>query len=98
MLINCPTFLLNFKKIKMSNKQGYILGFSSAILYTLIFYQFDSYYYISAFFVFLIAVLSIPTIIAGLISIFLKGKKFGKIFGITCIIIHLISGIGNSYI
>jgi uncharacterized membrane protein HdeD (DUF308 family) len=82
----------------MSNKQGFILGFSSAIIYTLILFDFNSYYYISGFFAYLIGALIVPSLIAGIISIFSKGKNFGKTFGMTCVIFYLIIGIGSSVI
>lgn len=82
----------------MSNIQGFILGLSSAIIYTLIIYDFNSNYYISGFFGSLIGVLLIPSLIAGLISIFSKGKNFGKTFGVTCVIFYIIIGIGGSVV
>jgi len=81
----------------MSNKLGYILGFSSAIIYTIIIYGIN-FNYILDFVAYLLGALVIPAIIAGLISLFSKGKNFGKVFGITCIILYVLSGIGNSMI
>jgi membrane-bound metal-dependent hydrolase YbcI (DUF457 family) len=81
----------------MSNKLGYILGLSSAIIYTIVIYGFDLNYILD-FVASLLGALLFPAIIAGLISIFSKGKNFGKVFGITCIILHLLAGFGNSAI
>jgi hypothetical protein len=79
----------------MSNKLGYILGFASAFIYTLVVNGInfnDIIYFVGS----LLGALTIPAVIAVLISIFLKGKNFGKVFGITCLILHLLAGYGNN--
>ena len=78
----------------MTNKTGYILGFISAIIYVILLYGIDTNYLLD-FLAYFLGALLIPAIIAGLISLFSK-NNFGKIFGITCIIIHILSGLGNS--
>ncbi|PKQ46872.1 hypothetical protein [Confluentibacter flavum] len=77
----------------MTNKTGYILGIISALIYVLVIYGIDTNHLLD-FLVYLLGALLIPLIIAGFISLFSK-NNFGKIFGITCIIIHLLSGIGG---
>ncbi len=81
----------------MSNKLGYILGFSSAFIYTIISNGIN-FYYFSDFLASFIGPLLIPAGITGLISIFLKDNNSGKVFGITCITIYILAGIGNSII
>ncbi len=78
----------------MTNKTGYILGLISAIVYVLAIYGIDTNHILD-FFACLFGVLLIPTVIAGLISLFSK-NNFGKIFGITCLIICMLSGLGSS--
>ncbi|MEL0457290.1 hypothetical protein WJN01_13710 [Flavobacteriaceae bacterium SZ-1-7] len=78
----------------MTNKTGYILGLISAIIYVLVLYGIDTNHILD-FFAYLLGALLIPAIIAGLISLFSK-NNFGKIFGFTCIIIHILSGLGGS--
>ncbi|AUS06896.1 hypothetical protein [Pseudotamlana carrageenivorans] len=78
----------------MTNKTGYILGLISAIIYVIIIYGFSTNR-LSDFLASLLGALLIPAIVAGLISLFSK-NNFGKIFAITCVIIHVISGLGNS--
>ncbi|WP_193700398.1 hypothetical protein [Tenacibaculum piscium] len=75
----------------MTNKKGIILGIVSAILYVLLSNGFGS---LTNFFIDIIAASIIPLIISGLITIFRK-NNFGKIFGISSIVIQILSLIGN---
>ena len=81
----------------MTNKTGYIIGIVSALIYTLLHNNFNTNYLLNSLPQILgafIGALSVPAIISGIIFIFAK-KDFGKIFGITCIIVHIFSAFGN---
>lgn len=78
----------------MSNKTGYIIGFLCTIVYTIIQYGIN-FNRLLDFFAYLLGTLLFPAIIAGLITLFSKKKNFGKVFGITCIIVCIVAGMGN---
>jgi len=77
----------------MDNKQGYMLGVFSGIIYTFVANK-DSFEIIG-FIAQLIGVLLIPLIISYFIVLFSKSKKFGKVFGITTLIVISIGLLGN---
>lgn len=77
----------------MDNKQGYMLGVFSGIIYTFVANK-DSFEIIG-FIAQLIGVLLIPLIISYFIVLFSKSKKFGKVFGITTLIVVSIGLLGN---
>ncbi|MFD2726281.1 hypothetical protein [Hyunsoonleella rubra] len=79
----------------MSNRTGYIMGICCALVYNIFIYGIDSNYILDFFASFLGSLL-IPVIISGLISLFVK-KSFGKIFGITCLIVFALGAIGSNY-
>jgi len=81
----------------MTNRVGYILGIVSAIIYTLFHNKINLDYILDflpqilgAF----VGALLIPSFISGIIYIFSR-KNFGKIFGISSLIVHVISSFGN---
>lgn len=78
----------------MTNKTGFILGLISAIIYVVILYGIDISQPLD-FLAYFLGALLIPAIIAGLIYLFSR-KNFGKTFGITCIILDILSILGNS--
>jgi|694.fasta_scaffold152139_3 hypothetical protein len=74
------------------NTNGYVIGFLAISIYTLLD---DNVEGLVSFFATLIGVLLIPLILSGLIFLFDRSINFGKIFGITSIIIVTISFIGQ---
>lgn len=83
-------------KVIKHNKLGYIIGFLSAIIYTIYKngFRFDELlYFISG----LLGALILPVIIAFIITSLKKDFKFGKVFGITCLILYTLSTIGSTY-
>lgn len=75
-----------------TNKQGYILAIIIAIIYAFISEEnFDFYTFLGS----IIGALLINTILSGIISVFWKFKNFGKVIGITSLIVCLMAFFGN---
>lgn len=75
-----------------TNKQGYILAITIAIIYAFISQEnFDFYTFLGS----IIGALLINTILSGFISIFWKFKNFGKVIGITSLIVCIMAFFGN---
>jgi hypothetical protein len=81
--------------IIMNYKLGYILGLLSTIIYTITTNGIN-FSHLLSFIAAILGALLIPATIAGLISLFAKGKNYGKVFGITCIVVHIMAYLGNS--
>ncbi|MCM4162796.1 MULTISPECIES: hypothetical protein [unclassified Arenibacter] len=77
----------------MNNKTGYIIGFVSAAIYTFVMHGTD--FTLINFIASIIGALLVPIIIAIPINLLSKSKNLGKIFGITCIVVHILAGVGN---
>ena len=75
-----------------TNKQGYILAIVIAIIYAFISQEnFDFYAFLGS----VIGALLINTILSGIISVFWKFKNFGKVIGITSLIVCSMAFFGN---
>ena len=75
-----------------TNKQGYILAIVIAVIYAFISQEnFDFYVFLGS----VIGALLINTILSGIISVFWKFKNFGKVIGITSLIVCLMAFFGN---
>lgn len=75
-----------------SNKHGYYLAVSSAFIYAF-FVQahFEIYYFLGSF----ITILILNIFLSGLITVFRKFKNFGKVLGITSILVCFLAILGN---
>ena len=81
----------------MTNKTGNIVGIASALIYT-IFHNRGNFNYfldylpqrLGSF----VGALLIPLIISSIIYLFTQ-KNFGKVFGITSLIVYILSSLGN---
>ena len=77
---------------KYTDRKGYYLAFVVAIIYGFFSQEhFDIYIFIGSFF----GVLILNSFLSGLITIFRKFKNFGKVLGITSIIICSLALLGN---
>ncbi len=75
-----------------TDKQGYILALIIAFIYAFISNEnFDVYIFLGSF----IGVLILNTFLSGLITVFRKFKNFGKVLGITSVIICSLAFLGN---
>lgn len=75
-----------------TNKQGYVLAIIIAVIYAFISQEnFDFYAFLGS----VIGALLINTILSGIISVFWKFKNFGKVIGITSLIVCLMAFFGN---
>jgi hypothetical protein len=75
-----------------TDKQGYILALIITFIYAFISNEnFDVYIFLGSF----IGVLILNTFLSGLITVFRKFKNFGKVLGITSVIICLLAFLGN---
>lgn len=82
--------------MKYTNTLGFIIGIIITGIHTMLTNDigFDNILMLIPAF---LGIVFIPAIISGLVSLFYRGKNFGKIFGITCIIFNLLSFFGNNY-
>lgn len=81
-----------YKMKNYTDKQGYILALIIAFIYAYILNEnFDVYIFLSSF----IGVLILNTILSGLITVFRKFKNFGKVLGITSVIICSLAFLGS---
>lgn len=77
---------------KYTDKHGYYLTVIVAVIYAFFSQKyFDLYMFLGSFF----AVLILNTFLSGLITIFRKFKNFGKVLGITSVIICSLALLGN---
>lgn len=74
-----------------TNKKGYFLAIIIAIIYAFISQENFEFY---TFFINLIVILFINTILTGIISVFWKFKNFGKVIGITSLLVCLTAFLG----
>jgi hypothetical protein len=77
---------------KYTDKHGYYIAVTTASIYAFFIREyFDVYIFLGSF----IGVLILNTFLSGLITVFRKFKNFGKVLGITSIVICLLALLGN---
>lgn len=77
---------------KYTDKHGYYLAVTTASIYAFFIREyFDVYIFLGSF----IGVLILNTFLSGLITVFRKFKNFGKVLGITSVIICSLALLGN---
>jgi uncharacterized BrkB/YihY/UPF0761 family membrane protein len=75
-----------------TNRQGFIIALIIAVIYAFISNEnFDFYSFLGGVF----GTLLVCVILSGIISVFWKFKNFGKVIGITSLIVCLMAFLGN---
>lgn len=79
---------------KFTNKQGYLLALIVATIYSLIM---EKHFELLGFIANFIIIIVISSILGGIVMLIFRSKNFGKFFGITILIISVLSFAGNRY-